>query len=385
MTHGTKKLDKKPVMIYFRSPNNDVTKGDSTVVADYNDILPVHVVVCDGWNQLDQMLLDDPNLIAINSNVFTNTDAATIKETIAMLQTKLKLSRLCIPIALVIENNTVRSVVLEAKRLGLQGLIPYHGDWDQADIMAGLAAFSDRKTHWPQHIINQLPDPKGKDLVVYLRQNWQTYLTPEINAKVIDNPNNTWQVEWCSEWAEVSQKLEKLPQLLVFHAGMLDTAEASITQFVDMIETLVKVTVPGHNISVALAVDRDTPYSVIKALQKTTACGIVPAAGTWGVADTCIALGTMTMGRQYWPAHIITQIKEHSRTKKTPSVTIHITGRQREVLNLICNRGLSNKKIAQMLNITESTVKVHISAILRSYGVRNRTQLVLAARESLTA
>ena len=38
----------KPVMIYFRSPNDDVTKGDSTVVADYNKVLPVDVVVCDG-------------------------------------------------------------------------------------------------------------------------------------------------------------------------------------------------------------------------------------------------------------------------------------------------------------------------------------------------
>jgi DNA-binding NarL/FixJ family response regulator len=49
------------------------------------------------------------------------------------------------------------------------------------------------------------------------------------------------------------------------------------------------------------------------------------------------------------------------------------------VLNLVCRRGLSNKRIAQTLKISESTVKVHISAILKSYGVRNRTQLVLAS------
>ena len=47
-------------------------------------------------------------------------------------------------------------------------------------------------------------------------------------------------------------------------------------------------------------------------------------------------------------------------------------------MTLVAKRGLSNKKIAQVLNISESTVKVHISAILKAYGVRNRTQLALA-------
>jgi DNA-binding NarL/FixJ family response regulator len=52
---------------------------------------------------------------------------------------------------------------------------------------------------------------------------------------------------------------------------------------------------------------------------------------------------------------------------------------------LVANRGLSNKKIAQILNISESTVKVHISSILKAYGVRNRTQLALAGNKGLHA
>jgi DNA-binding NarL/FixJ family response regulator len=64
---------------------------------------------------------------------------------------------------------------------------------------------------------------------------------------------------------------------------------------------------------------------------------------------------------------------------------IRLTGRQREIMALVANRGLSNKKIAQILNISESTVKVHISSILKAYGVRNRTQLALAGNKGLHA
>jgi DNA-binding NarL/FixJ family response regulator len=59
-----------------------------------------------------------------------------------------------------------------------------------------------------------------------------------------------------------------------------------------------------------------------------------------------------------------------------------LTGRQQQVLSLICSNGVSNKVIARSLKISESTVKLHISSILKKYGVRNRTQLAIAAQNS---
>ncbi len=41
--------------------------------------------------------------------------------------------------------------------------------------------------------------------------------------------------------------------------------------------------------------------------------------------------------------------------------------------------GKSNKQIAHELGLTEGTVKVHVTAILRHLGVRNRTQAALSA------
>ncbi|RPF71177.1 LuxR C-terminal-related transcriptional regulator [Aurantiacibacter spongiae] len=51
-----------------------------------------------------------------------------------------------------------------------------------------------------------------------------------------------------------------------------------------------------------------------------------------------------------------------------------LTARQCEVLDLLV-KGHSNKTIAQMLSISESTVKVHVRAIMAESGLRNRTQI----------
>lgn len=56
-----------------------------------------------------------------------------------------------------------------------------------------------------------------------------------------------------------------------------------------------------------------------------------------------------------------------------------LTPRQTEVLRLMCD-GLRNKEISERLNMTEKTVKTHVSAILGTLGVLNRTQATLVAR-----
>ncbi|HYF59716.1 MAG TPA: response regulator transcription factor [Burkholderiaceae bacterium] len=58
--------------------------------------------------------------------------------------------------------------------------------------------------------------------------------------------------------------------------------------------------------------------------------------------------------------------------------SLGLTERQWEVLMLILE-GLPNKLIGRRLDLAEGTVKVHVSAVLRALGARNRTQAVLAA------
>jgi len=55
-----------------------------------------------------------------------------------------------------------------------------------------------------------------------------------------------------------------------------------------------------------------------------------------------------------------------------------LTPREREVLELIA-RGLSNKRIALELGLSEKTVKTHVTHVLAKLGVSDRTQAALYA------
>ncbi len=57
---------------------------------------------------------------------------------------------------------------------------------------------------------------------------------------------------------------------------------------------------------------------------------------------------------------------------------VGLTERQRDVLLLLA-QGAGNKAIAHRLGLSEKTVKVHVTAILRALRVSNRAQAVLAA------
>ncbi|MEJ2088660.1 MAG: LuxR C-terminal-related transcriptional regulator [Gammaproteobacteria bacterium] len=64
------------------------------------------------------------------------------------------------------------------------------------------------------------------------------------------------------------------------------------------------------------------------------------------------------------------------------SETLPLTPRQLEIFRLLA-RGLSNREICELLNISSNTVKIHVAAILRNLNVSNRTEAVYAYREML--
>lgn len=70
---------------------------------------------------------------------------------------------------------------------------------------------------------------------------------------------------------------------------------------------------------------------------------------------------------------------EDKRTDLPPAVTL--TTRESEVLKYLA-AGCSNKEVAEILEISEKSVKLHVTHLVGKFGVRDRLQLVIAAHRA---
>jgi pimeloyl-ACP methyl ester carboxylesterase/DNA-binding CsgD family transcriptional regulator len=74
-------------------------------------------------------------------------------------------------------------------------------------------------------------------------------------------------------------------------------------------------------------------------------------------------------------------VRNHPATADTKVGFMELTGREREVLDLIA-RGLDNAQIADRLSLSTKTVRNHINSIFGKLGTPNRARAIVRAREA---
>lgn len=119
------------------------------------------------------------------------------------------------------------------------------------------------------------------------------------------------------------------------------------------------------------------------------AAGYIPKSSS--VKIMLSALDLIFSGGVYVPATVLREGLEPDHRGSggvipptDPQLEQLLTQRQREVLDRL-REGKSNKQIAHELGLSEGTVKIHMTAIFKSLGVRNRTQAAMAFPQSHSA
>lgn len=122
-------------------------------------------------------------------------------------------------------------------------------------------------------------------------------------------------------------------------------------------------------------------HSVVKVLQMGAA-GFIPK--SLDAALLTAAIRFVLNGGVYIPVKLLAQAQRSGlltakKSKESESPSIHLTERQKDVLMLLA-KGAPIKRICKELDLSEGTVKTHVTAIYRAFGANNRTEALLEAR-----
>jgi DNA-binding NarL/FixJ family response regulator len=121
-----------------------------------------------------------------------------------------------------------------------------------------------------------------------------------------------------------------------------------------------------------------TENSIINGAIVAGASGFVPKHSNRAVFQE--ALDHISNGGTFTPAGFVEGDAPDAETEALSRLS-SLTNQQARILELICE-GKLNKQIAFDLSIAETTVKAHVTAIMRKLCVQSRTQAVLVAQDA---
>ncbi len=135
----------------------------------------------------------------------------------------------------------------------------------------------------------------------------------------------------------------------------------------------------GHypNVPVLVISAQDEDNTIRKAINYG-ATGFIPKSASMTTIKQ--AIQKTIAGERWLPEHITTITESNIEKSAIEQKIATLTPQQFRVLGMI-SEGMLNKQIAWELNISEATIKAHVTAIFRKLGVRNRTQAVIALQQ----
>ncbi|WP_019644228.1 response regulator transcription factor [Novispirillum itersonii] len=206
--------------------------------------------------------------------------------------------------------------------------------------------------------------------------------------------------------------LEKVsPDVTLLQADSLQAALDVVGQHPDIDLVLMDLSMPDttglDGVKEMLAAAAPAPVAVVSAEESPDIALQVLALGGAGYLPKSLpedvmraALSLVLAGGTYVPPLVtsraaapaaLPQLGGGVMRSPSPDVAVRgtrgvssLTPRQRDVLDLIIE-GMSNKEIADRLQVAEATIKVHVTAILRAFGVNSRAKAISAARREVEA
>ncbi|GEA06894.1 DNA-binding response regulator [Alteromonas sp. KUL42] len=174
----------------------------------------------------------------------------------------------------------------------------------------------------------------------------------------------------------------------ILEAGSLDDAIVKLNEFDGVQLVLLDLNMPGGeyfnglislkekfpNIPVGVISGSDS-VEVVAQVMSLGAQGFIPkVSATKAIAQ---AIVDMIAGKRWLPEGMDDELeKVDDELKVLLQRFRELTPKQIQVLSYL-RAGLMNKQIAHEMNVTEATIKAHISAILRKLEINTRTQAVL--------
>ena len=133
--------------------------------------------------------------------------------------------------------------------------------------------------------------------------------------------------------------------------------------------------------AIVIVSSEENPFIMREAIEGG-ATGFIPKSSTQSVLVAALRL--VVAAETYLPSNALSNINNNVCVSSAVSCELasnpieQLSCRQREVLRSAV-KGNVNKTIAREMDISESTVKAHLSSIFRALGVNNRTQAVYVA------